>query len=146
VAVQASSQLDTVYGGAYARELRDTFPAALVMFGAAEMEMLQRAEEWTQQSTRRSESFDQATGAKTLSGQLGSTLEYRRLLPENRDHARLLLRGTAGVRTEIPDWSVFVELFDRAVAGVSAGSSSDGMWDRLVQRHRRALSGSGGGP
>ena len=47
VAVQASSQLDTVYGSAYANELRDTFPAALVMFGAAEMDMLHRAEEWT---------------------------------------------------------------------------------------------------
>jgi hypothetical protein len=61
--------------------------------------------EWTQQATRRQERFDQAAGAKTLSSHLGSTLDYRRLLPENRDHTRLLLRGTAGVRTEIPDWS-----------------------------------------
>jgi type IV secretion system protein VirD4 len=145
VAVQASSQLDTVYGSAYANELRDTFPAALVMFGAAEMDMLHRAEEWTQQTTRRQESFDQATGAKTLSSQLGSTLDYRRLLPENRDHARLLLRGTPGVRTEIPDWSTFVGLLDRAV--YSAARSSDavpGAWGRLADRHRRAVLASGG--
>lgn len=32
VAVQATSQLDTVYGNNYAKELRDTFPAALIMF------------------------------------------------------------------------------------------------------------------
>jgi type IV secretion system protein VirD4 len=145
VAVQASSQLDTVYGSAYARELRDTFPAALVMFGAAEMDMLHRAEEWTPQTTRRQESFDQATGAKTLSSQLGSTLDYRRLLPENRDHARLLLRGTAGVRTEIPDWSTFVELLDRAVRSVSSGSDSgSGVWGRLGERHRHAVLASGG--
>src|SRR5439155_14981873 len=112
VAVQSSSQLDTVYGSAYAHELRDTFPGALVMFGAAEMDMLHRAEEWTQQTARRQESFDQATGAKTLSSQLGSTLDYRRLLPEHRDHARLLLRGTAGVRTGIPDWSTCGGLLD----------------------------------
>jgi hypothetical protein len=147
VAVQASSQLDTVYGSAYARELRDTFPAALVMFGAAEMDMLHRAEEWTLQTTRRQESFDQATGAKTLSSQLGSTLDYRRLLPENRDHARLLLRGTSGVRTEIPDWSTFVGLFDRAVAAAASPRSDSvhGVWGRLVERHRRAALAAGEG-
>jgi type IV secretion system protein VirD4 len=109
------------------------------------MDMLRRAEEWTQQTTRRQESFDQATGAKTLSSHLGSTLDYRRLLPENRDHARLLLRGTAGVRTEIPDWSMFVELLDRAVDSAPRDSDSgSGAWGRLVERHRRAVSASGG--
>jgi hypothetical protein len=128
-----------------ANELRDTFPAALVMFGAAEMDMLHRVEEWTQQTTRRQESFDQATGAKTLSSQLDSTLEYRRLLPENHDHARLLLRGTAGVRTEIPDWSTFVELLDRAVDSASRGSDSGtGPWGRLALRPRRAMLAGGG--
>ena len=98
-----------------------------------------------QQTTRRQESFDQATGAKTLSSQLGSTLDYRRLLPENRDHARLLLRGTAGVRTEIPDWSTFVGLFDRAVDSASGGSDSvPGARGRLVELHRRAVLASGG--
>ena len=92
MAVQASSQFDTVYGSAYAHELRDIFPAALIMYGAAEMDMLRRAEEWSLQTTRRQESFDQASGAKTLSSQLGSTLDYRRLMPPN-EHARLWLRG-----------------------------------------------------
>ena len=143
VAVQASSQLDTVYGSVYAAELRDTFPAALIMFGAAEMEMLRRAEEWTSQTTRRSESFDQASGAKSLSSHLGSTLDYRRLLPENRDHARLLLRGTAGVRTEIPDWSTFVALYDRAVRkALHSSDAPRGLRETMVQRHRRAVAAS----
>ncbi|WP_236724667.1 type IV secretory system conjugative DNA transfer family protein, partial [Mycobacterium avium] len=47
LAVQASCQFDTVYGSAYARELRATFPAALIMYGADEMEMLQRGEQWS---------------------------------------------------------------------------------------------------
>ncbi|MBB3606429.1 type IV secretion system protein VirD4 [Mycolicibacterium sp. BK556] len=144
VSVQASSQLDTVYGSTYARELRDTFPAALIMFGAAEMEMLQRAEEWTLQTTRRQESFDQASGAKTLSSQLGSTLDYRRLLPQNTDHARLVIRGTAGVCTELPDWSTFVDLYDTAARAASRDSDSgetsgSGLGGRLVLRHRRAV-------
>lgn len=39
VAVQASSQLDTVYGAVYANELRDIFPASVIMFGAREEEL-----------------------------------------------------------------------------------------------------------
>lgn len=129
VAVQASSQFDTVYGSAYAQELRDIFPAALILFGAPEMDMLRRAEEWSLQTTRRQESFDQASGTKTLSSTLGSTLDYRRLLPDTHEHARLLLRGTAGRRTEIPDWSEFVALYEAAVAGVvrrAAGTGGSG--------------------
>jgi type IV secretion system protein VirD4 len=149
VSVQASSQLETVYGSAYARELRDTFPAALVMFGAAEMEMLQRAEEWTLQTTRRQESFDQATGTKTLSSQLGSTLDYRRLLPQNTDHARLLVRGTAGVCTEIPDWSSFVDLYDAAARAMlrvsgSGGPLRSGLVRVLAERHWRAVAAARG--
>jgi type IV secretion system protein VirD4 len=112
VAVQASSQLDTVYGNNYARELRDTFPASLIMFGAPESDLLRRAEEWTLLTTRRQESFDQASSQKTLSSHEGSTLEYRRLLPENTEHARLLIRGTAGHQTEIPDWTEFLRRYD----------------------------------
>ena len=66
LSVQASSQFDTVYGSSYARELRDTFPAALIMYGAAEMEMLQRAEQWSRETTRRQETFDQASGGKDV--------------------------------------------------------------------------------
>lgn len=84
VAVQATSQLDTVYGNNYAKELRDTFPAALIMFGAAEMDMLRRAEEWTMLTTRRQETFDQASGGKTLSSHEGSTVEYRRIAAGER--------------------------------------------------------------
>ena len=143
LAVQGSSQFDTVYGSAYARELRDIFPSALIMFGAAEMDILRRAEEWSLQTTRRQESFDQASGAKTLSSQLGSTLDYRRLLPDNTDHARLVLRGTPGVQTEIPDWSEFVKSYDgavdRALRGGRPQRAPENMWEWIGQRHRQAV-------
>jgi len=140
VAVQATSQLDVVYGHAYAQELRDTFPSAVVMFGAAEMEMLRRAEEWSMQTTRRQETFDQDSGRKTLSSQLDSTLDYRRLLPDNKEYARLLLRGTAGSRTEIPDWLEFVKRYDAACKRAIRGSAGDppGIAERVSARLRGA--------
>jgi len=148
LAVQASSQLETVYGTAYMKELRDTFPSALIMFGAPEMEILQRAEEWEEQTTRRQETFDQVTTHKTLSSHLGSTLEYRRLLPPNTEHARLVRKGTAGVLTEIPEWSKFLAIYDRAIKNVLDEPSSrprDSFWTRLAERHQRGLAAAGTG-
>ena len=143
LSVQASSQFDTVYGSTYARELRDTFPAALIMYGAAEMEMLQRGEQWSRETSRRQESFDQASGAKTLSSHLGPSLDYRRLLPQNLGQARLLRRGTAGITTELPDWQDFVAKYDHAVktllqADRPAVEQPRNLWDWVVARHRRA--------
>ncbi|WP_224125858.1 type IV secretory system conjugative DNA transfer family protein [Mycobacterium avium] len=144
LSVQASCQFDTVYGSAYARELRATFPAALIMYGADEMEMLQRGEQWSRETTRRQETFDQATGGKTLSSQLGPSLDYRRLLPQNRGEARLLRRGTAGITTELPDWQEFIAKYDRAVKTLLRQSNSSSVdkpatiWDWAIERHRRA--------
>lgn len=144
LAVQASSQLETVYGASYMRELRDTFPAALILFGAPEMEYLQRAEEWEGQTTRRQETFDQVTGHKTVSSHLGSTIDYRRLLPPNSDHARLIRLGTAGELTELESWSKFRDIYDRAIRKVLEGPDTSAqrqtMWGRLAQRHRAAAS------
>lgn len=150
LAVQASSQFDTVYGSAYANELRDIFPAALILFGAPEMEMLRRAEEWSLLTTRRTESFDQATGSKSLSSNTDSTLDYRRLLPANRDRGRLLVRGTASVETELVDWSEFVTLYDQQVrrltdAAVERSRGRDQaagrkpILQRALERHQHAV-------
>jgi type IV secretion system protein VirD4 len=153
LAVQSSSQFDTVYGSAYARELRDIFPAALILFGAPEMEMLHRAEEWSLQTTRRQETFDQATGGKTLSSHTNSTLDYRRLLPTNRNRARLLLKGTPGVETTLIDWSEFLPMYDteirRVLAQPSGGHLRPGrktLWERLAQRHHQASTAAQGSP
>lgn len=153
LAVQASSQFDTVYGSAYANELRDIFPAALILFGAPEMEMLRRAEEWSLQTTRRTESFDQATGSKTLSSHTDSTLDYRRLLPANRDKGRLLVRGTPGVETELVDWSEFLRLYDAEVQkliaarygrGRASTAGRQSVWERVAARHQKAMESSRG--
>jgi hypothetical protein len=119
------------------------------MYGAAEMDMLRRAEEWSLQTTRRQESFDQASGAKTLSAQLGSTLDYRRLMPPNDEHARLWLRGTEGIQTEIPEWTEFIKLYDgavqRALRGDRPHRSPENLWEWIAQRHRRAVAATRNG-
>jgi hypothetical protein len=96
--------------------------------------MLRRAEEWSLQTTRRQESFDQATGAKTLSSQLGSTLDYRRLMPPNDDHARLWLRGREGIQTEIPEWTVHRRL--RPGGAAPQSGCRHAKW-RVLKMHRR---------
>jgi type IV secretory pathway TraG/TraD family ATPase VirD4 len=142
LAVQASCQFDTVYGSVYANELRAIFPAALIMFGAPEMDMLRRAEEWSLETTRRQETFDQASSNKTLSSHTGSTLDYRRLMPPNKQSGRLLLRGTPGVATELLDWSEFIGIYDEKIRQLATGQDSpqrSAGWHRLVERHRAAL-------
>lgn len=114
-AVQASSQLDTVYGSVYADELRDIFPASLIMFGAREVELLTAAEHWSGLTTRRPESYEQSDGRRTLSSELGAGLRWQDLLPPNREMARLLVRGGVGRSVEIPDWTVFCDRYDSAV-------------------------------
>jgi Type IV secretory system Conjugative DNA transfer len=146
VAVQSTSQLDTVYGRAYADELRDTFPSALILYGAAEEHMLRRGEMWSRETTRGQETYDQATGGKTLSTHTGSSIDYRRLLPESIGYGRLLRRGTAGIGVELPDWPEFLSRYSSTVDWLlqhgDPKAEPKTLWDWVVQRHRRALKAS----
>ncbi|MGV7918600.1 type IV secretory system conjugative DNA transfer family protein [Mycobacterium kansasii] len=114
-AVQASCQLDTVYGPIYAHELRHIFPANVIMYGAHEEELLEPAEDWSGLTLRRPQSYGQADGHKGLNSELGSGLRWQELLPPDREHARLLIKGGLGHCVEIPDWTVFRTRYDAAV-------------------------------
>jgi hypothetical protein len=114
-AVQASSQFDTVYGKAYADELRDIFPATLIMYGAREPELLAAAERWSGLTTRHPESFSGLDGNTFIHSELGAGLRWQELLPRNRDEARVLVRGLLGSSVATPDWTVFREQYDAAV-------------------------------
>jgi TraM recognition site of TraD and TraG len=146
VSVQASSQFGRIYGPAYLKELHDTFPAALIMYGAAEMEMLQRGEIWSRETTRQQTAVDQGTGARTLSPSLSSSLDYRRLLPQNIGEGRLLRRGQPGIMTELPDWPEFVARYDRAMQRYLQNGRADAepktLWEWVGARHRRAVQAS----
>ena len=102
------------------------FPATLIMYGAREVELLEAAEHWSGFTTRRPESFGQADGHKTLNSDLGAGLRWQELLPPNREHARLLIRGGVGNCVEIPDWTVFRSYYDATVTALLNGASRGG--------------------
>ena len=125
--VQASSQLGTVYGSACAAELRDIFPAAVIMYGAREADLLAAAESWSGLTVRHPETYSQADGHSYLHSELGAGLRWQELLPRNRDEARLLVRGTLGSSVQVPDWTVFRAHYDGAVRHLlSSGHSRNG--------------------
>lgn len=121
--VQASCQLDTVYGPVYAEELRHIFPANLIMYGAHERDLFAQSEDWSGLTFRRTEGYEQADGRKGLSSDFGSGLRWQELLPPDREHARLILRGGLGHCVQIPDWSRWRLLFDSAVRDLITGAA-----------------------
>jgi Type IV secretory system Conjugative DNA transfer len=119
-AVQASSQLDVVYGPQYANELRDIFPVNVIMYGAHERELLEAPENWSGLTFRRTESYGQADGHKGLSSDLGAGLRWQELLPPDREHARVIVKGGLGQLHDIPDWLAFTRRYDAAVNALLA--------------------------
>ncbi|BBY46604.1 hypothetical protein MARA_00340 (plasmid) [Mycolicibacterium arabiense] len=113
--VQASSHFDVVYGPKYADALRDIFPGTVVMYGAHERHLLEQASHWQGLATRRTESYEPNGGSRSQSSQLGSIIDWQELLPQSLEEAQVLLRGTAGRRVQIPDWSEFLDIYDNAV-------------------------------
>ncbi|SLI20063.1 type IV secretory pathway, VirD4 component [Mycobacteroides abscessus subsp. abscessus] len=118
---QADSQLDTVFGPTYANELREIFPTTVIMYGAQEFDTLEVASKWSGETTRRDESFGKADGHKGLNGRFGPVLTAVSLLPEDTNHARMLLRGTPGINVEIPDWLEFRRRYDEVMRKLLAG-------------------------
>ncbi|HEX7824160.1 MAG TPA: TraM recognition domain-containing protein [Mycobacterium sp.] len=114
--VQASSHFDVVYGPKYADALRDIFPGTVVMYGAHERHLLEQASHWQGLGTRRTESYEPNGGSRSQSSQLGAIIDWQELLPQSLEEAQLLLRGTAGQRVQIPDWSDFLNIYDGAIA------------------------------
>jgi type IV secretion system protein VirD4 len=113
--VQASSHFDVVYGPKYADALRDIFPGTVVMYGAHERHLLEQASHWQGLATRRTESYGPNGGSRSQSSQLGSIIDWQELLPQSLEEAQVLLRGTAGRRVQIPDWSEFLDIYDNAI-------------------------------
>lgn len=139
-AVQASCQLDRVYGRDIAHELRTIFPAAVVMHKARERELLEAAEDWPSMTTRYPESYGQADGHKGLTPELGPMVRWQELLPPDENHARLLIRGGMGTCVQIPDWLQFRDRYDQVVNALLHKTSTAAVNDPAAQR-KRALSG-----
>lgn len=112
-AVQDTSQLKKVYGPTYAEVLRNIFPGSLLLHGSVEQELLAAAVYATGLTNRRTESFTQHDSHRTLSSVFGNLFEGQELLPPDREHARFLIRGTAGKLVRIPEWTEFVRMYDQ---------------------------------
>jgi len=130
-AVQDTKSLATVYGASYCDELRAIFPAKLVMYGALEREILEAGQEWAGFITRRTQTVGEGGKTAQAGGELGPAIRWSELLPEDREHARLLRAGDVGEIVRIPDWSVLGDEIDRQMKQIADET-------RLVG-HRRVL-------
>ena len=91
-AVQATSQFAKRYGKEGMDELRDVFPATLLLVGAPEKEMLEKATWWCGETERSKTGIDHR-GHHSQSSDKVSTLSSYELLPKSIDEGRLL-RGS----------------------------------------------------
>ena len=77
-------------------ELREVYPATLILVGAAEKEMLEHAAWWHGESERQKISTDK-NYRQSLSIQAEKTIKATDLLPQSMSEGRLLRGKSAGV-------------------------------------------------
>jgi type IV secretion system protein VirD4 len=111
-AAQAGSQLDATYGPLQGKAIRDVTPAALIMYGSHERDVMESAAFWSGKATRSHQSYDHNSDNKHTSRHFGSALEPAELLPRNTGEARLIPRGAPGEIVELIDWDQFVKYLD----------------------------------
>jgi type IV secretory pathway TraG/TraD family ATPase VirD4 len=117
-AAQAGSQLDAIYGPLQGRAIRDVTPAALIMYGSHERELMESAAFWAGKATRSSQSYNHNSDDKTTQRSFAGALEPEELLPRNTGEARLIPRGTPGQMVELSDWADFCCYLDEVRAAV----------------------------
>ena len=122
-AAQAGSQLDAIYGPLHGKAIRDVTPAALIMYGSHERDVMESAAFWSGKATRSHQSYGHNSDDKNTSRHFGNALEPAELLPRNTGEARLIPRGTPGEMVELIDWEEFVKYLDQLrAARLRAGS------------------------
>ncbi len=100
VAVQATSQFARRYGRDGMDELRDVFPSILVLTGAPEKEILEKAA-WAHGRSERHKVSTDHNGHQSQSSELADTFHGSDLLPKDIDHGRLL-RGARPADADSP--------------------------------------------
>ena len=98
VAVQATSQLAKRYGKEGMEELREVFPATLLLVGAPEKAMLEQAAWWAGQAERQKVSVD-SIGRQTQTSEKADVITASDLLPRSVDEGRLLRGRRPGDRS-----------------------------------------------
>jgi type IV secretion system protein VirD4 len=111
-AAQAGSQLDAIYGPLQGKAIRDVTPAALIMYGSHERDVMESAAFWAGKATRSHQSYDHDRDGRSTSRHFGNALEPAELLPRDIGEARLIPRGTPGEMVELLEWDEFVVYLD----------------------------------
>ena len=112
-AVQATSQFARRYGSDGMTELRDVFPSILVLTGAPEKEILERAA-WAHGRVERAKSTIDHLGHTSTTGEVTDVFHGSDLLPQDIDHGRLL-RGATPADAASPavrEAGLLVNLYD----------------------------------
>ena len=112
VAVQAAAQIAHRYDPIFMDTLLKIFPVALLMFGSAELELLDQASLWSGITTRGKETLDQTNGNRVISHEEGPMMVPQELQPRREYHGRLLYRGTHGFEVRLPSLDEFRHMFD----------------------------------
>ena len=111
-AAQSGSQLDAIYGPLQGKAIRDVTPAAMIMYGSHERDIMESAAFWSGKATRSHQSYDHNSDNKSTSRHFGNALEPAELLPRNIGEARLIPRGAPGEMVELIDWDEFITYLD----------------------------------
>ncbi len=112
VAVQATSQLAKRFGPQGMAELREVFPATLLLVGAPEWEMLERAAKWHGQVERQKISTDHLN-RQSQSTEKGEAVMATSLLPQSIDEGRLLRGRRPGDNSsKVHEEGLLVQLID----------------------------------
>lgn len=105
IAVQSTKQMVLRWGQDGADVLREVFPAALVLQGAPERQMLEDAAWWEGEADRWTESLDHG-GRRTLSAERAPAASPQNYLPKSVEEGRLIKMGRLGQMVELPGiWS-----------------------------------------
>lgn len=111
-AMQATSQFARRYGEAGMRELREVFPAMLVLTGAPEREILETAA-WAHGRTEQHKVSTDHQGRQSQSAELVDVFAGSDLLPQDIDHGRLLRGSRPGDDSPaVREAGLLVDLYD----------------------------------
>lgn len=117
--VQATQQIGHRYDPIFMETMLSIFPAMLVLFGSAEMNVLDQGSLWSGITTRAKETIDQTNGNRVISVEEGPLLLPVELQPTAKFHGRLIYRGSVGIEVELPNFGQFLKLFDdQAIEGM----------------------------
>lgn len=104
VAVQGTSQFARRWGSDGLRILRDLFPSVLLLPGAPEPELIERAA-WHIGKRERGAASTGDDARVSQSREVTAIVEEDELMPRRRGEARLLITGGPGVKVRIPHMS-----------------------------------------